>query len=284
MDDKEWWNQFEIELGHPDMSEYIDEIAFESQPDFGSDEFRDRDYHAGQYVAEDEIGSLVSDIKGTFTDWVGSLPNPVSDKRIKLDKEDAFFINFNYTDTLQTLYNVPTSDLLYIHGNVGVGTELVLGHNRPYSELEAEFAPDSPEPPENLDGVELAEWYDENSDNGEDYIHQSVRSEVASQIHNLRKNTENIIKMNKKVFEALKDVEQVYIYGLSFSPVDEPYLDEVLSKVNKGTTKWTVSYYSPDDKETAKQYFDKKAIKEDLVDYIKLEDQTLLKQMEIKFE
>ena len=163
-----------------------------------------------------------------------------------------------------------------------MGTELVLGHNRPYSELEAEFAPELPEPPDDLDGIELAEWYDENSDNGEDYIHQSVRGEVASQIHNLRKDTENIIKMNKKTFEALKNVEQVYIYGLSFSPVDEPYLDEVLRKVNEETTKWTVSYYSPADKETAKQYFGKKGI--NLVDFIKLEDLTLLKQIEIKFE
>lgn len=284
VDDKEWWNQFEIELGHPDMSEYIDETAFENQPDFGSDEFRDSDYHAGQYVAEDEIGSLVYDIKSTFTDWVESLPNPASGKKIKLDKEDAFFINFNYTDTLQTLYNVLPSDILYIHGNVGMGTELVLGHNRPYGELDTEFAPDLPEPPDDLDGVGLAEWYDENSDNGEDYIHQSVRGEVTSQVHNLRKDTGNIIKMNKKAFEALKNVEQVYIYGLSFSPVDEPYLDEVLSKVNKETTKWTVSYYSPDDKETAKQYFDKKGIKEGLVGFIKLEDLNLLKQMEIHFE
>lgn len=284
VDDKEWWNQFEIELGYPDMSEYIDETAFENQPDFGSDEFRDRDYHAGQYVAEDEIGSLVSDIKGTFTDWVGSLPNPVCDKKIKLDKEDAFFINFNYTDTLQSLYHVKPSDILYIHGNVGMNTELVLGHNRPYSELDEEFAPNLPKPPRDLDGIELAEWYSENSDSGEDYIHQSVRDEVVSQIHSLRKDTENIIRIHKKIFEALKGVKHVYIYGLSFSPVDEPYLDEVVSKINTDCTKWTVSYYSSDDMDTAKQYFDKKGIKGALVEYVKLEDFTLLRQMEIVFE
>ena len=284
VDDKEWWNQFEIELGHPDMSEYIDETAFENQPDFGSDEFRDRDYHAGQYVAEDEIGTLVSDIKGTFTDWVGSLPNPICNNRIKLDKEDAFFINFNYTDTLESLYHVKPSNILYIHGNVRMDTELVLGHNRLYRELDEEFAPNLPEPPDDLDGIELAEWYGKNSDSGEDYIHQSVRDEVVSQIHSLRKDTENIIKIHKKIFEALKGVEHIYIYGVSFSPVDEPYLDEVVSKIKTNRTKWTVSYYTTDDMKTAKQYFDKKGIKGALVEYVKLEDLKLLKQMEIVFE
>lgn len=283
VDDKEWWSQFELELGHPDMADYIDETAFENEPDYGSDDFRDRDYHAGEFAAEDEIGSLVADIKGTFTDWIGSLPTPNSGKKVKLDKEDAFFINFNYTDILQYLYNIKPAEILFIHGNVGNGTELVLGHNRPYEELDAEFAPEIPTPPDDLDDEELAEWYDEMADSGEDYIHQSVRGEVVSQIHKLRKNTESIIKENKTSFDTLKDVEVVYIYGLSFSPVDEPYLDEVIAKVKKDTTKWTVSYYSDDDKENAEAFFMKKGIKEELVNYVKLDDLLLVKQGELVF-
>lgn len=284
VDDKEWWNQFELELGHPDMADYIDETAFENEPDYGSDEFRDRDYHAGQIEAENEIGNLVSNIKGTFVDWVGSLPAPKSDKKIQLDKDDAFFINFNYTDTLQTLYNVKPVDILSIHGNVRLGTELVLGHNRAYDELDAEFAPEIPTPPDDLSDEEMAEWYDEMADAGEDYIHQSVRGEVISQIHNLRKDTENIIKANKKTFETLNDVQTVYIYGLSFSPVDEPYLDEVASKVNAATTKWVVSYYSDEDKENAEQFFGSKGIKQDMVSYLKLDDLLVEKQGELRFE
>ena len=281
VDDKEWWNQFELELGHPDMAEYIDETAFKNEPNYGSDEFRDRDYYAGQIMAEDEIGTLVADIKGTFTDWVGSLPAPKSDKKIQLDKDDAFFINFNYTDTLQTLYDVKPADILFIHGNVGLGTRLVLGHNRASDELDAEFAPEIPTPPNDLSNAELAEWYDEMADSGEDYIHQSVREEVVSQIHSLRKDTENIIKANRKTFEALNDVQTIYIYGLSFSPVDEPYLDEVASKVNALTTKWVVSYYSEEDKENAERFFGLKGIKKDSVSFVKLGDLQVVKQPEL---
>lgn len=68
---------------------------------------------------------------------MSSLPTPNSDQKISLDKKDAFFINFSYTDTLQTLYyNVKPNDILFIHGNVGLRTELILGHNRPYDEIE----------------------------------------------------------------------------------------------------------------------------------------------------
>lgn len=284
VDDKEWWNQFELELGHPDMEDYIDETAFENEPDYGSDGFRDRDYHAGEIQAEDEIGKLVADIKGTFTEWVNLLPAPNRDKRITLDTDEAFFINFNYTDTLQTLYNVNPAYILSIHGSVKLGTELVLGHNRTYDELDAEFAPENLTPPNDLNDEELAEWYDEMADNGEDYIHQSVRGEVVSQIHNLRKDTENIIRANKKTFEALKDVQIVYIYGLSFSPVDEPYLDEVASRVDTATTKWVISYYSDVDKDNAEQFIGSKGIKNDLVSYVKLGDLLVVKQLELPFE
>ena len=284
VDDKDWWSQFELELGYPDMAAYIEETAFDNQPDFASDEFRDRDYHAGQITAEDEIGSLVADIKGTFTDWVASLPDPEGGKKIVLDKENAFFINFNYTDTLQNLYDVKLADILFIHGNVGIGSGLVLGHNRPYEELDDEFAPEMPTAPDDLEGEGLAEWYEEMVDSGEDYIHQSVRGEVVSQIHRLRKNTENIIKTNKKAFDALKDVEDVYIYGLSFSPVDEPYLDEVVKKVNTDKTKWIVSCYSYDDRVTAEAFFVKSGIKKNLVSYVKLEDLLQERQVMLKFE
>lgn len=283
VDSQEWWNQFELELGHPDMADYIDNTALENEPNFGSDDFHDSDYHTGQIVAEDEIGSLITSIKGTFTEWVGSLPEPNVDKRIKLDVDDAFFISFNYTDTLQTLYNVKRANVLFIHGNVGYGTELILGHNRPHDELDSEFAPKET-PPDNLSEEELAEWRDEMAANGEDYVHQSVRWEVVSQILRLRKDTEGIIKLNKNVFGALKDVRIVHVYGLSFSPVDLPYLDEIVGDVNAAATKWEVSFYSDEDKVRAEQFFGSRGIRADLVSYAKLDDLLVVKQLDLPFD
>lgn len=105
------------------------------------------------------------------------------------------------------------------------GTDLLLGHNRTYEDID----------------TELAERYDNCSDDGEDYIHQSVRGEVVSQISSLRKNTSGIILANKKTFDSLNDVNHVFVYGLSFSPIDTPYLDELISHIDKNTVQWTVS-------------------------------------------
>ena len=284
VDDDDWWWQFEQSLGYPDMSDYIEQTAFENEPDYGSDDFRDRDYHAGQFQAEDEIGGLVQEIRDSFTEWVASLSLPLSDKKISLDKEDAYFINFNYTDTLQNVYNVSDENILSIHGNVTKGTDLVLGHNRTYDEINTEYVVELPEPPADLNDEDLAEWYDNHSDDGEDYIYQSVRGEVVSQISSLRKNTAGIILANKKIFESLKDVKHIFVYGLSFSSIDTPYIDELISHIDKDTVQWKVSYLTEDDLAKEQAYFKLKGIKSSLLSYIKLDELLLVKQAEIPFE
>lgn len=284
VDDDEWWWQFEQSLGYPDMSDYIEQTAFENEPDYGSDDFRDRDYHAGQFQAEDEIGGLVQEIRDSFTEWVASLSLPLSDKKISLDKEDAYFINFNYTDTLQSVYNVSDENILSIHGNVTKGTDLVLGHNRTYDEINTEYVVELPEPPADLNDEDLAEWYDNHSDDGEGYIHQSVRGEVVSQISSLRKNTAGIILANKKIFESLKDVKHIFVYGLSFSSIDTPYIDELISHIDKDTVQWKVSYLTEDDLAKEQAYFKLKGIMSSLLSYIKLDELLLVKQAEIPFE
>ena len=224
------------------------------------------------------------EIRDSFTEWVASLSFPLSDKKISLDQDDAYFINFNYTDTLQRVYNISDENVLSIHGNVAKGTDLVLGHNRTYEEIDTEYVVELPEPPADLDGAELAEWYDNHSDDGEDYIHQSVRGEVVSQISSLRKNTSGIILANKNTFESLKDVKHVFVYGLSFSPIDTPYIDEVISHIDKNTVQWTVSYLTEEDLAKEQAYFKLKRIKASLVSYVKLDELLLVKEEEIPFE
>lgn len=75
-DNDEWWWEFELNLGEIDITYYIDSTAYEARPDFASDEFRDRDYHAGEIQAQNEIGKLVADIQITFSEWVGALNRP----------------------------------------------------------------------------------------------------------------------------------------------------------------------------------------------------------------
>ena len=52
------------------MNDYIVKTVSEAQPNYGSDDFRDRDYYVGQFDAEDEIGKLVFDIRVAFKSWI----------------------------------------------------------------------------------------------------------------------------------------------------------------------------------------------------------------------
>lgn len=207
-----------------------------------------------------------------------------TDNKIILDKENAFFTNFNYTDTLKRVYNVTDDKILYIHGNVTKGTELIVGHNRTYEEINSEYKIEIPEPPENLCDIDLEDWYNHISEEGETYEYRSVREEVVSQISSLRKDTTDIIPKNKGVFESLCGVNHIYVYGFSFSPIDTPYLDEVLSHIDKCKVQWTVSYYVEDDKEREEAYYKEKNIKISLVNYVELKDLILVKQTKIPFE
>lgn len=282
VDSETWWNEFELKLGSPDLGYYIDKIAEENQPDFSSDDFLDRDYNKSESQAENEIGGLVTSVRKSFADWIASFPQPSSGKKISLDKTDALFINFNYTNTLQRLYNVSRENILFIHGNVGID-DLVLGHNKTYKELINEFSPDLPTPPSDLKGEELYEWYEENGDGGEDYIHQTIREASVREVCDLRKDTDRIIKSYEDVFRKLHDVCEIYIYGWSFSPIDLPYLDKIISVIDKSNVVWKVSYYSDNDKGKANKYFQKQYVDPIKVEYVQLKDLQIIRQVNIKF-
>ena len=94
---------------------------------------------------------------------------------------------------------------------------LVLGHNKTYVELTKAAEVVQPEPPADLSEEELAEWYD-----GEDYITQTVRDAAVNEIYRIRKNVEQIIQDNRSIFSSMNKIEHIYIYGFSYSQVDEP--------------------------------------------------------------
>lgn len=275
-EDDEWWWEFELNLGEINLIDYISLTSLVNQPDFASDEFRDRDYHAGSYQAENDIGGLVSDIKGTFKEWIESLSQANGDKKIELIRDDCFFVTFNYTHTLQHIYGIPNQQVIHIHGDTEA-EELVLGHNTTYEELHRKAEGIQPEPPKDLSDEELAEWL---LNDGDDYITQTVRDTAVNNIFSIRKDVENIIRNHHLLFSSMKDVEHIYVYGFSFSPVDIPYIDEILKYIDKKKVKWTINYYSKDDMDKVESYMHSRDIPSTLWQpLIRLEDIQIIKQL-----
>ena len=114
----EWWNDFENNLGNIKLHDYIMLKSFINQPNYERDDFMNMDLYTDTSDIEHDIGGLVEEIKNSFSEWIQSLDKAKISNKIRISTEDNFFINFNYTHTLEDIYNIPSKDILHIHGDI----------------------------------------------------------------------------------------------------------------------------------------------------------------------
>lgn len=167
------------------------------------------------------MGDMFEDVKRTFHEWVRQINSPNKLKTINLERNNAFFINFNYTDTLEAVYGINARHILYIHGNAQRSEDIVIGHHITQCELNQ---------------IYTTEGLDED---------QAADVLVArKQISSMYKNTDMIINRQRECFNHLQNVREVYVYGLSCSKVDMPYLEYLCDKLELRNVRWCFSYYN----------------------------------------
>lgn len=130
----EWWNEFETNLGYFDIREKVENWAFLNQPNDKQLEDMKIDVMRGAWDAQAEIGGIMSILKDSFHEWIDSLKPALSANKIVIDSQNAYFINFNYSLTLENVYNVPSAQILHIHGCLN-DDEYIIGHGRTYEEV-----------------------------------------------------------------------------------------------------------------------------------------------------
>lgn len=241
----DWWKDLETNLGYPaDLKEYADDVALANQldeDDFARDHYIDE--KRGKYDVEDELGGLVAKIKGTFHEWIKGLNKPCCCTRIHLDSKDSLFLNFNYSRTLEDFYHVNEDQILHIHGRVELDSkseEFILGHGRSWNDIQDSLAEytmadyHGQDPKDFLTGLQV------------DNITEYTRAAVVDNLYELHKDVDGIITQNSEFFLSLKDVEHVYIYGLSFGEVDLKYLETIIKSVSS-TASYTINFFSEKD-------------------------------------
>ncbi|OFI05812.1 hypothetical protein CLOACE_15070 [Clostridium acetireducens DSM 10703] len=210
---------------------------------------------------------------------------------IKLFKNNALYINFNYTEFLETLYKIPKNQILYIHGNrKDKNSQLVLGHGQ--------------DPEDNFN-----EWYIRNKENrrfedfktnkqGKKYRNPSLtystyflnKDEKGNWKNHIRyyatdnavsiveeyfdksaKKTAHIISNNLDFFLKLKNIEEIIILGHSLSSVDYPYFKKIID-VNENPDKinWRISWYSEKDKTKIETFTQEAHIKMSNIELIRI--------------
>lgn len=203
-----WWSDFENSLAKLDIQYDLSIIQFQ-------------DYEVDGIVIEGcnrptRLDAMFSAIKHTFTVWAKGLNDLFSsvqpDMNLNIDSS-ALYLTFNYTNTLQDIYQIPDNQIYHIHGNAKTGEELVLGHG------------------------ETGDFYPKEQFEIVDFKNDPYK--IAEQITALKKPTSEIIAKNRNLFNSLSDVENITIYGFSFSSIDMPYIKEIIKHI-KPNVKWYI--------------------------------------------
>lgn len=224
-----FWGEFEKHLGDVDSS-WVENTL---QDDLGLENDDPVDLDLAEYENSEQI-------KQMFSEWVYETLDKAenfeivdrilkhTDAELQFDGEECF-INFNYTHTLEKIYNIEEDRILHIHGECLTGEfdDLVIGHcNDERIKMVAK----------------QLEEYEENDYDQETRNRKNEYSCILANLKDLRKNVaQNILTCNY-FLERSKKVTEVCVYGLSFGEVDIPYMKNIRNKYPNA--KWKVSYYS----------------------------------------
>lgn len=200
------WSEFEKALGEYDLETVINwsmESLCLTECYVGGQTF-----YAPDFILNTRLPDIINDV---FSRWISSVPIATTKADYNI-VQDALYLSFNYTDTLEHLYQVPESNVLHIHGRASKGEKLVVGHNR-ITNITKYFA----------DGLSVGE--------------QNERIQRLSDMNTLRKPYRSLIARNKSFFNKLQSVQDIFIYGHSCDKLDYPYYKRIKKSVSEDV-KW----------------------------------------------
>lgn len=265
------WGDFEGSLAYLDreammgtLDDYLAE--FNVPEDEHDDDFSAADYFTAVELAMEPAAILLNQLPRFFAQWIRSLPILADKKPLaSLLKKDAFYLNFNYTETLEKVYGVSPERICYLHGNrLDKRFRPVLGHGR------------------NEDDV-FREWYEANKnrkdlqpfrrDNrGKKHLNQTstylayfakdedhapwsspvqyyavneLYERIEGYYQDSAKKTTEVLEKNEAFFSSLSSLKTILVLGHSLSDVDYPYF----SKLNDvaPSADWLISFHRPED-------------------------------------
>lgn len=232
--DGDWWNEFERNLSEIDVPKLIRETPLKNNP------IDPRIPPSFSNPASWRFDSIRKTVSLKFTEWVKMLDGMKIKKKIELPKTSLLFISFNYTDTLESVYGIEENIIVYIHGKASRGDELIYGHGKNQFVQERDVM--------NKYRLRRSEdFYKAGSyGNNEDQLVMSIS-------HFEKRPYEQLMKYGHILRPAVASSDNVYVYGLSFSEVDYPYIEWIVS--HNPSLKWQVSWHTEEDKVRIQETF-----------------------------
>lgn len=219
------WYEYEQSLNNIDL----DEIEFQNeiQPDYLSDRESDRD--GGILNMQMYVDSLSKTIRAALEQMVISankdaLALSKCFRTPKLFEVGDAILTFNYTSTIEILFEVPDSvPIFHIHGCYDQGTPLVFGYRSN----------------QNSYGKS---WSEMDEDHGDYYVAQQREA-----VYDFYSSWEKRLEIDKleSFLSMCGKIDRVVVLGHSMSPVDYEYMERVDARINPRI--WEISFYSESD-------------------------------------
>lgn len=236
------WSNFEEALGCLDYEQLQDDNSC-YYLDYGDDNWRDSANHDYQYMIGEDL-SFASNIPRFFLEWINEVDTDVSPiVSPSVLNRNCLFLNFNYTDTLEQVYDIPTKQIIYIHGKASRGDNIIVGHHDA-SLFQKRAIP-------SFASAEEHGTYMEDDD--DDFRLQEARTIIKEYFRKTYKDTVSIIRENCAFFHSLLATDEVFVLGHSLSLIDFDYFIEIRNAVPDSCV-WYISYYSHADFCTAQRF------------------------------
>lgn len=230
-----------------DVEEILEEALASAEDDMDRASY----WHDIQYMS-DKYSEWINGIRTSFFEWIKTIkysPN-MKDKDLPIDK-NAMYLNFNYTNTLEVLYEVPHENILHIHGNLS--EDIIFGNNEvPEAVIESSLL--------EINTHEDADWRISEA--------SEILNSVLNQTKLYYKDTLTQINKNKRFFEQIKECEGIIIMGFGFGDEDDDYMDEIANQV-RNLKRIKVYYHEDKDIENFKEKLLEKIKVQTYTEYIK---------------
>lgn len=217
------WCDLETALGSITLK---DAICYDKDYQDCSDVVNGEDSSHDTYRCGENLKNVVDILPGLLRDWVASITTNGVSPIFKLNK-GAQFLSFNYTRTLENVYQIKTDNILHIHETIIGDRPLVVGYG------ESRFEDDEFVPEDDIIDVVL----------------------IKNLLSHCRKPVDAILKepIRQSWFKSLGEISSVIVYGHSCSKVDKPYFETVAESI-KDDALWYFYVHDKSDNKSIKKF------------------------------
>ena len=221
------WTDFEKAIGKCDVENNFKQLEERYE------EYKGEYNYYLSYIQDDIstrfVFPLQKDMPNYFIHWIKDINNKIYQlpelnsisKKLYGFTREGLFLTFNYTDTLEHLYQIPEANICHIHNRVKSDEQPIIGHNTKAKEIER---------PLEITQGEINE-----------------KQNMVKVIDSLKKKHHDNVKRHTIFFDQLgKHINRVVVYGHSMNDIDMPYFRSVRNRI-AADAQWYVSYHNNDD-------------------------------------